>query len=128
MPSEHEREPQDTELEGILRNNNLALETQINKRAVDKPSKKETTYINIWKVLGDGNWHNKTDFVRPFSADIRRLEEMQNPKGFITFEKQKFGKYYKYRITKILPSFWDYYKQFNNIKIEKSGQLNFAGV
>ena len=90
-----------------------------------------TTYIRIYLVLKNGNWHKKSDFCRPFSADIRRLEEMKNSHNWIDFEKRiirKDGKvsYSEYRLTKIYPEFWEYARKFNILRVENNGQKVFA--
>ena len=77
-----------------------------------------SSYIRIFKVLGDGNWHNCQDWCRPLSEDKRRLREMQE-NGWIQYEHRitrGMGgsvAYTEYRITKIWDTFWEYHKKYS---------------
>lgn len=119
-----------SELETAVKDNNHTQEEIVNRKAIVK---RLPIYITIFNVLYDGKFHTKDEFCRPYSADIRRLEEMQNPKGWINFESRKVMKdgkvyYTEYRITKIWDCFWDYYKQYSVTRPTVSGQQEFAGV
>ena len=88
------------------------------------------SYIKIFNVMGNGAWHNKSDFCRAYSQDDRRLREMKE-RGWVDYEERVIRQngivlYSQYRITKVYPSWWEYSKQFNLFKVDSMGQLEMA--
>jgi len=94
--------------------------------------KHSTIYTKIYKVLSDGAWHKKDEFCRPYSADLRRLQEMRHPNGWIEYEdKIIYGVDGKpditlYRLTKVWDKFWIYYNQHEDMLSDRNGQLELA--
>lgn len=69
-------------------------------------------YLKIFNILRDMQWHNKSEFCRPYSGDDRRLREMKE-NGWIVYEERDIrdGKailYTQYKITNIFPAWNDY--------------------
>ena len=87
-------------------------------------------YIKIFAILGDGRWHNKAGFCRPYSQDDRRLREMKE-KGWIDYIRRIIRKdgavsYTEYRITQINESWWVYYRKHNIYRTTEQGQFVIA--
>ena len=92
--------------------------------------KKETSYIKIWRVLGDGDWHDFTEICNPYiggKEGDRRLRQMRQ-EGWVEFEWRYHPGTHtpQYRITKIYDTWWNYYRQFNFTKVEQNGQMAFV--
>jgi len=81
------------------------------------------SYIRIFSVLGDGKWHNCSEWCRPLSEDKRRLREMEE-RGWINYEVRIVRgmgggvAYTEYRITSVDWNKWgDYYRQYRLTKV-----------
>jgi len=117
------------ELETAVSHNNKVQEDIVNGKRVKEPP----VCIKIFRVLGDGAWHNKAEFIRPWSSDLRRLQEMRSKDHWIEYETRdvyKDGKlcYTEYRITKIWDTWWEEFKKYDLFAMGKSGQMEMAGV
>ena len=88
---------------------------------------KLNTYTTIFNVLRDLQWHNKSEFCRPYSQDDRRLRDM-HLSGWIDYDKRLIRKdkkilYTEYRITEIRPSWWEYSSRFGIVRQETQKDL-----
>ena len=87
-------------------------------------------YIDIFKAIGDGRWHKKSEFCRPYSSDDRRLREMHE-NGWIQYEERPIKEgikvlYTEYRIIYISDTWWQAVKKEGLFKPVEHGQLSFV--